>query len=74
MLRKTTAWLSRLWRRRPRLRRVDRKITYRVQAKLENINHKLDNLDQIARQQTKRLDDIEWRLAGLENKALKKSE
>jgi predicted nucleic acid-binding Zn-ribbon protein len=65
-------WWARLWRRRPRLTRVQRKIPDRTQAKLDNLNHRMDHLERTTQKLSKRLDDIDWRLAGLETNSLKK--
>ena len=40
----------------------------RTQAKFDNLNHRIDHLHETARQLSKRLDDMEWHLAGLETK------
>ena len=61
-------WWTRLWRRRPRLSRMRSKIPDRTPAKFDNLNHRLDHLHETTRKLSKRLDDIEWRLAGLESK------
>jgi hypothetical protein len=61
-------WWTRWWRRRPRLSRMHPKIPDRMQAKFDDLNHRLDHLHETTRKLSKRLDAIDWRLAGLETK------
>jgi hypothetical protein len=58
-------WWTRLWWRRPR---PYPKITDRLQAKFDDLNNRLDHLHETIQKLSKRLDDIDWRLAGLETK------
>jgi hypothetical protein len=58
-------WWTRLWRRRPR---PYPQITDRMQAKFDDLNHRLGHLHETIQQLSKRVDDIDWRLAGLETK------
>ena len=44
------------------------KIPDRTHAKFDNLNDRLDHLHETTRKLSKRLDDIEWRLTGLETK------
>ena len=44
------------------------KISDRMQAKFDDLNHRLDHLHDTTRKLSKRLDEIDWRLAGLETK------
>ena len=67
-MRWVSRWLTRLWRRRPRLSRMHPKIPDRTQARFNNLEDRLDHLHETMRKLNKRLDDIEWRLAGLETK------
>ena len=47
---------------------MHRKIPDRMQAKLDDLNRRLDYLDETTQKLSKRLDDVDWRLAGLETK------
>ena len=66
-MRRKGRWWARLWRRRPRLSRIP-KTPDRLQAKFDHLNHRLDYLDETTQKLSKRLDDMDWRLAGLETK------
>jgi hypothetical protein len=54
-----------LWRRRSKLHP---KMTDRMQAKFDDLNHKLDHVHETTQKLSKRLDDMDWRLTGLETK------
>jgi hypothetical protein len=64
-------WWARLWRRRPSLSRMHRRIPDRMQTKFDDLNHRLDYLHETTQKLSKRVDDLNWRLAGLETNPLK---
>lgn len=59
-------WWTRLWRRRPRVSRSHPVMLSRMQAEIDDLNHRLEHVHETTRKLSKRLDDIDWRLAGLE--------